>query len=255
MSCDQSANLISGIARRQGIAQAAAKSGFGGNSPQSLPQPAKPGPARRQKKQGTANRQSGSAKAGAQASFFALAQPAAKKSKQPPKAKSAPRSKSLPTQRQIKMTNEFSAKELQTLTVQLRLGEAAAARHIQTLNSKTSRGIGHSDPRPLDWVRSDQKNFQFLGQQLRQARRGNGYLDTSGLKDEALMDLWEFARFEADRALRNIDHLQAGLSHIKGQTADYLTGRHRLEARFYAFLAGQLEPLITPKMQEAYLDK
>ena len=68
------------------------------------------------------------------------------------------------------------------------------------------------------------------------------------------MDLWEFSRFEADRALRNIDHLQSGLSHLKGPTADYLAERHRLEARFYTFLAGQLEPLVTPEMQEKYLN-
>lgn len=240
MSCELSANRVTRAARRQGIAPVAARSGFGGNTPRST----KPGPARPKKKRGAINGRPG------QASFFAVVQPAVKESKQANKPKAARRAKSLPTQRQIKMTNEFSAQELQTLAVQLRLGEAAAARQIQTLNSKSSRGVGHSDPRPLDWARSDQQHFHFLGQQVRRARRGDGYLDTSGLKDEALVDLWEFASFEADRALRNIDHLQAGLSHLKGQTADYLTGRHRLAARFYTFLAGQLEPLIMPKMQD-----
>ena len=82
MSCEQSVNLITGVARRQGIAGVAAKSGFGGNTPQ----PVKPGPARRQKKRGTANERAGSAKTqakkGGQASLFAVVQPAAKKSKQ-----------------------------------------------------------------------------------------------------------------------------------------------------------------------------
>jgi hypothetical protein len=115
---------------------------------------------------------------------------------------------------------------------------------MRELNSGQSRGIGHSDPRPMDWAQSDQRQYQFLVEQLRRARRGNGYIDTSSLKKNDLVELWEFARFEADRAYRNIDHLTSGLSHLKGPTADYLAGGHKLEARFYSFLADQLEHII-----------
>ena len=66
-----------------------------------------------------------------------------------------------------------------------------------------------------------------------------------------LTDLWDFARFEADRAMCNIDHLQSGLSHLKGPTAAYLIERHRLEARFYSFVAGQVEKMIPPEKIEA----
>lgn len=158
---------------------------------------------------------------------------------------------SLPTQRQIRLTNDFSAEELQTISVQLRLGAAAVSRQIRELNDGVSRGIGHSDPRPLDWARSDRKNYEFLVDQLDEARRGRGYLDTTGLSKADLVDLWDFARFEADRAMRNIDHLQSGLSHLKGSTADYLADRHKLEARFYTFLAGQLETVVPPEEIEA----
>lgn len=137
------------------------------------------------------------------------------------------------------------------MSVQLRLGTAAVSRQIRELNGGTSRGIGHSDPRPLDWARSDRKNFEFLVNQLDEVRRGRGYLDTKALNKAELVDLWDFARFEADRAMRNIDHLQSGLSHLKGPTAEYLTERHRLEARFYSFVAGQVEPMIPPEKIEA----
>ena len=137
------------------------------------------------------------------------------------------------------------------MSVQLRLGAAAVSRQIRELNGSASRGIGHSDPRPLDWARSDRKNTEFLVNQLAEIRRGQGYLDTRTLSKAELVDLWDFARFEADRAMRNIDHLQAGLSHLKGPTAEYLTGRHQLEARFYSFLAGQVEPMIPSEKIEA----
>jgi len=128
--------------------------------------------------------------------------------------------------------------------VKLHLGAAATGRHVSELNSGRTRGIGHSDPRPLDWARSDQQQYEFLIDQLRRARRGRGYIDLKSLKKEDLVEMWEFARFEADRAHRNIDHLTSGLSHLKGPTAGYLAAGHRLEARFYSFLAGRLETIL-----------
>ena len=136
--------------------------------------------------------------------------------------------------------------------MQLRLGAAAVSRQIRELGSGANRGLGHSDPRPLDWAKLDQRNFQFLADQVARARRGGGYIDTSSLKKEALFDLWEFSKFEADRAHRNIDHLFSGGSHLRGPTAEYLAERHKLDARFYTFLAHQIEPMITPEMVEAY---
>jgi hypothetical protein len=150
------------------------------------------------------------------------------------------RSEKLPTQRQIPLARDFSPKELKKLTTELVLGSAATARHIKELNSGSSRGIDQTDSRPLDWARSDLKQYQFLTDQVRQARRGKGYIDTSSLKKGQLKELWQFSQFEAERALRNIDHLQAGLSHLKGPTADHLVEGHKLRARFYGFLANQL---------------
>jgi hypothetical protein len=152
--------------------------------------------------------------------------------------------KSVPSQRQIFITRAFTPEELDKMVVKLHLGAAATKRHVSELNSGRSRDIGHSDPRPLDWARSDQQQYDFLIDQLRRARRGHGYIDTRSLKKIELAELWEFARFEADRAHRNIDHLTSGLSHLKGPTADYLTQGHRLEARFYSFLAEQLETIL-----------
>jgi hypothetical protein len=159
----------------------------------------------------------------------------------------------LPTQHQIRIVDDFTSEELQRMSVQLALGGAAAARHLQELTSGSSRGIGHSDPRPADWTKADLQHFRFLSDQLAKARRGAGYLDTSTLRSNDLVDLWEFAKFEADRAQRNIDHLRSGISHLKGPTADYLAVGHQLEARFYTLLAGQLEPLISTEMIDRYL--
>jgi hypothetical protein len=94
----------------------------------------------------------------------------------------------------------------------------------------------------------DQQQYDFLIDQLRRARRGHGYIDTKSLQRNELVELWEFAAFEADRAHRNIDHLTGGLSHLKGATASYLVKGHRLEARFYTFLVGQLETIIPPEV-------
>jgi hypothetical protein len=185
----------------------------------------------------------------AQVSFFTLAEakPATARTKRPQLP-----AEPLPTQRQIRISGAFSDEELQTLSLQLRLGAAAVARRLRELNSGVSHGIGHSDPRPIDWARADQKNYQFLVAALDQARPGRGALDTGPLRNNELVDLWEFASFEADRAMRNIDHLTSGLSHLQGPTAEYLAGGHMLGARFYSFLADQLEPMLTPEMIDAY---
>lgn len=159
---------------------------------------------------------------------------------------------SLPNQGQIKVAGHFSDEELQRLSLHLRLGAAALARHIRELNSGIPRGLGHRDPRPLDWAALDQEQYRFLIEQVSEARRGRGYLDMSGLKREQLVELWRFARFEADRAQRNIDHLAvpgnpvrpAGSQETGSPTADYLTAGHKLEARFYTFLAGQIEIMV-----------
>lgn len=160
-----------------------------------------------------------------------------------PKRRSVP-TKRLPSQRQIYITRAFTPEELDKVMVKLHLGAAATKRHVSELNGGRSRGIGHSDPRPLDWARSDRQQYDFLIDQLRRSRRGHGYIDTRSLKKDELAELWEFARFEADRAHRNIDHLTSGLSHLKGPTADYLAQGHRLEARFFSFLAEQIETII-----------
>lgn len=159
---------------------------------------------------------------------------------------------SLPNQGQIKVAGHFSDDELQRLSLHLRLGAAALARHLRELNSRAPRGLGHRDPRPLDWAALDQAQYRFLIKQVSEARRGRGYLDMSGLKREQLVELWRFARFEADRAQRNIDHLAvpgnpvrpAGGMETGSPTADYLSAGHKLEARFYTFLAGQIETLV-----------
>jgi hypothetical protein len=141
---------------------------------------------------------------------------------------------------------------LQRLSVQLRLGAAAVARHIRELNSGAPRGLGHRDPRPLDWAQLDQAQYRFLVDQLAEARRSQGNLDLTGLKSDQLVELWRFARFEADRAHRNIDHLAVpgnpvrpiGAKEADSPTADYLTAGHKLEARFYTFLAGEIETMV-----------
>jgi hypothetical protein len=267
MSCQGQSNLLTRISRRFfGISQASGKSAYLGGSPAQVsffdPQQKRNGKSTRRSKQSTtrktARRKQKTAKSEAmgqngQASFFALPKAARDQSSKKQPKKEATRQQPLPTQRQIKLTNDFSTEELQTMSVQLRLGAAAASRRIRELNSGISHGIGHSDPRAMDWARADQKNFQFLVNQVAEARRDRGYINTSSLSNNALVDLWEFSKFEADRAARNIDHLQSGLSHLKGPTADYLSSGHKLETRFYSFLAGQLEPLITPAMQDDYL--
>jgi hypothetical protein len=154
----------------------------------------------------------------------------------------------LPARHRIDLADAFSDDELQQLSTQLLLGSAATKRQLKLLSSGASRGIGHSDPRVRDWAEQDRHNFRFLSEQVSQARRGQNGIDLSALQDNEQVDLWEFSKFEADRALRNIDHLQSGWSHLKGPTAAYLTGKHQLEARFFTHLAAQLEPTLTTAM-------
>jgi hypothetical protein len=160
--------------------------------------------------------------------------------------------KALPTQRRIKLAGVFPDKELQSLSVQFRFDAAAARRHMRELGSGTSRGIGHSDPRPADWAKSDLKNYDFLVGQIGEVRRGQDYIDVSSLSRHDLVDLWDFSRHEADQALRFIDHLQVGGSHLKGETATYLTDKYRLKGRFCGYLSQQLEPMITTEMIDDY---
>ena len=80
-----------------------------------------------------------------------------------------------------------------------------------------------------------------------------GLIDTSPLSGDELVDLYEFSRFEADRVERNIDHLSRGLSHLKGPTAGYLIGKHRVKQRFYNHLAASLEPMVTDEMRDDYM--
>jgi hypothetical protein len=239
VSCEKNPNKAAQVAGQSGINQAGSKSGFtAGNTAQISffsRSGRKSGARQRRKRPQKASKFNGRR---AQVSFFERDQAAGEPKKAPAWTES------LPSQRQIFISRDFTPEELNKLAVQLLLGEAATARHMRELNSGQSRGIGHSDPRPMDWAQSDQRQYQFLVEQLRRARRGNGYIDTSSLKKNDLVELWEFARFEADRAHRNIDHLTSGLSHLKGPTADYLAGGHKLEARFYSFLADQLEHII-----------
>ncbi len=151
--------------------------------------------------------------------------------------------------RQIAITDDFTPDELQALSVQFHYGSAAVARAIKESRSKVNLGIGHSDPRPMDWAKQDQKHFRLLLDQLAQVRyRGQKQIDLSSLSDQDLVDLYEFSQFEAERHHRNIDHLAGKLSHLEGPTAEYMSSRHRLQARFHSYLADQLEPFITIKM-------
>jgi hypothetical protein len=173
----------------------------------------------------------------AQGSFFQTDPASAETARQPQP------SGGTPTRRRIILGKDFNPEALSKLSVQLRLGLAAATRHVRALDRGVSRDIGYGDPRPSDWARLDVRQFEFLTNQLTKARRGDGVIDLSSLKREELVELWEFLRFEADRALRNIDHLQTPGGPIQGATADYLAQNHKLEARFYTHLAKQIEAI------------
>jgi hypothetical protein len=90
-----------------------------------------------------------------------------------------------------------------------------------------------------------------LVNQLVEARRGSGYLDTSSLSKKQLIDLWEFARFEIDRANRNIDHFNVPGGPIGGETAEYLVGKHKLEVRFFNLVATQIERMVPAEELDA----
>jgi hypothetical protein len=150
------------------------------------------------------------------------------------------------------VVQDFTPAELQTISIQLRLGTADSSRRLREAGLGISRGIGHGDPRPLDWVESDRKNFQFLVAQLTEARRGRGILDLSALNKHEVVDLWEFCRFEADRARRNIDHLSVPGGSIGGPTAAYLIGNHKLEARFFSHIAANIEKIVPAEELDEY---
>ena len=152
----------------------------------------------------------------------------------------------LPSNREIKISAAFTPDELQDMTIQLRLQAAAIERHLSGSNSSL-RQAGRDDPRPTDWLRLDRKQVNFLADQLVQARRGKGAIDTTSLNRHQLKELWEFSRFEADRALRIIDHLTTTSTQYGGPespTTEYLIGKHRLAARFFTHLADQVEPIL-----------
>lgn len=243
MSCEKNPTRAAKAAGQSGVSQASSKSGFQVSNTAQVSFFAEVGRERRTARRG--RKQSRPAEPGPVAgSSEKSAKPPATQGKQTPASGGLEKSaKSLPTSRQIKLMGTFTPAELDKLAVQLRLGAAATNRQVRLLKSNGSRDIGYSDPRPLDWARSDQKQYRFLTDQLGQARQGRGVINTAGLKKKERAALWQFAQFEADRAHRNIDHLTSGLSHLKGPTATYLTAGHKLEARFYTFLADQLESL------------
>jgi hypothetical protein len=189
-------------------------------------------------------------KTSARVSFFQTDPASAETAKQlqPASVPKAKTSGGTSTRCRIILGKDFSPKEMGKLSVQLRLGLAAATRHLRALDRGASRDTGHGDPRPADWARLDRRQFEFLTNQVSKARRARGrgkqgYLDLSSLKRGELVELWEFLRFEADRALRNVDHLQTPGSGIGGAAADYLAHNHKLEARFYTHLANQIEAI------------
>ncbi|MEM7344007.1 MAG: hypothetical protein AAF485_07175 [Chloroflexota bacterium] len=172
-----------------------------------------------------------------------------KRTKQTPFFATAESKSAVTAQRRIAITDKFTQDELQALSVQLSYGAASVSRAIKEAKNRVDRGVGHSDPRPMDWAKQDQKAFRFLLNQLAQVRfRGKGYMDLSSLNNDEVVDLYEFAQFEAERHHRNIDHLTRGLSHLKEETADYMTRRHQLQAQFYTYLTDQMEPFITIDM-------
>jgi hypothetical protein len=158
----------------------------------------------------------------------------------------------LPEQRKINLSPAFSPEELQAVSTQLRLANAAVARRIGDLLSGVKPAVGRSDPRPLDWARLDRKQYRFILKELTEARyrRKDGLLDTGSLKKQDLVELQKFCEYESDRARRNIDGLRMPLGGIGGPTAGYLTRNHKLIARFFNYLANQIEPMVGEESQE-----
>ncbi len=229
MSCQAvSEGVVKGAARKSGVSATAGKSGFTAGSTNQV------GFFALQQKISARMKQKPSPEKKARKTTVVKSQKTALKSNRP-----------LPAQGKINLSDQFTEEELQRLSVQVRLGEAATARHIRELTGGVPRGLGHRDPRPLDWAYLDQTQYRFLAGQL----HGDGKLDLTGLKPNQVVELWRFARFEADRAHRNIDHLAApgnptrpvGSQAADSPTADYLTAGHKLEARFYTLLAGEIE--------------
>ncbi len=196
---------------------------------------------------------------GAQLSFFASTGepgqqtdgPAAKNAASP--KKDAPPASSAPKQWEIEPGLAFTPPELQKIWIELALGGAAAKRWLRQLNSGLDMSPERRDPRPADWTRLDRDQFLFLDRQMTEVRRGRGTIDVSLLKRSELKELWEFARFEADRAHRNIDHLSTPGGPFGGPaspTSQYLVENHKLMARFFSFLAGQIEPVLEQKSRK-----
>jgi hypothetical protein len=253
MSCEKNSARAGQTATKNGISKNGAKSSFvAGSTPQASyfvaakPADKKEKVSRKKRPQGRASgKKKAFSKNGqvAQKLFFELARQ--QKTAVPGQKKEDKKEgKPLPTQRHIHVVKDFTPAELQTISIQLRLGTADISRRLREAGFGISRGIGHGDPRPLDWVESDRKNFQFLVAQLTEARRGRGTLDLSALNKSGVVDLWEFCRFEADRANRNIDHLGVPGGSIGGPTAAYLMGNHKLEARFFSHVAAHIEKMV-----------
>ncbi len=173
----------------------------------------------------------------------------ATKTKQTPFFALASVKRTKPIDRKVTVADKFTSDELSALFVQFHYGAAAVNRAIKENQQRVELGIGHSDPRPMDWARQDQKHFHFLIDQLSAVRtKGQKQLDLSSLADNDVVDLYEFNQFEAERHHRNIDHLTGKLSHLNGSSAEYMTRRHTLQANFHSYLADQIEPFITVDM-------
>ncbi len=222
MSCEKNQNKAARAARSSGLTKTATKSAYLACSvpPVSFDpeenKPKKRKPARRKKA-----RQSG-----------------------PEKKKAAGKKEKLPTQRMVKISNDFNEKELRLISIQIAFGLGAVLGHLKQTRKGTKLGITHDDPRPLDWARLDLRQYRFLTNQLAKARRGDGYIDTTALKKQDLAELWAFLKYETERAVRNVDYLSGPLSPIEAPTSDYLVKKQKLEARFYNFLAEQIETMV-----------
>ena len=218
MSCEQKANQSAQAAKRSGIPATGSKSGYLGR--------------------------------GVQVSFFEVSGPSVQASFFAGQAEQTDWGV-LPKESEVNLSNRFTQKELQQISIQLRLGAAAVERHLRQLRGKMPHSRDQRDPRPPDWARADRKEFRFLVDQLAEARRGRGALDLSSLKSKDIINLWEFSRYEADRSLRNIDHFSQPSGSISGPTAAYLADSHKLMAHFYTHLADHLEMMIPLETIEA----
>ena len=141
MSCSNASNLIARISGRlTGLPWLSSKSGFVSGSTAQVsffdPQPAAKATASARSEQVTPIKkgqleksqtsQTRVVSSNGQASFFDTSQTVGNQ-QQPDPVETTGR-QSLPTQRQIRLTKDFSAEELQSMSVQLRLGVAAITR-------------------------------------------------------------------------------------------------------------------------------